>query len=138
MTVAIENHGSDFDAIRAFADGAPKEVTIALAPYHLPQDAKAIGKLIEDIAPKLGLFYAWQHGKGAMTKQPREDEILQLPGRGDLDFGPIVAALAKVKYTGFTEIFMHPFPRGIPILDTAQEVTAEINRAAKYLAKAGN
>ena len=28
---------------------------------------------------------------------------------------------------------MHPVPRGIPILDTAEEVTAEINRARRYL-----
>ncbi|MEX2214725.1 MAG: sugar phosphate isomerase/epimerase [Phycisphaeraceae bacterium] len=136
MTVAIENHGADFAAIRAFAQVAPPQVAIALAPYHLPQDAKAIGKLIEDIAPKLGLFYAWQHGKGAMTRQPKEDELLQLPGRGELDFGPMVAALKKAKYMGFTEIFMHPFPRGIPILDTAEAVTEEINRARTYLAKA--
>jgi hypothetical protein len=28
---------------------------------------------------------------------------------------------------------MHPTPRGIPILPTAAEVTAEINRARQYL-----
>ncbi|MEZ6134460.1 MAG: hypothetical protein R3C53_06080 [Pirellulaceae bacterium] len=37
------------------------------------------------------------------------------------------------QHTGWTEIFMHPFPRGIPILETAAEVTAEINLARKYL-----
>jgi len=29
---------------------------------------------------------------------------------------------------------MHPIPRGIPILETAQEVTDEVNRAREYLA----
>ena len=35
------------------------------------------------------------------------------------DGEPLVQALIKVRYTGWTEIFMHPFPRGIPILPTA-------------------
>jgi hypothetical protein len=30
---------------------------------------------------------------------------------------------------------MHPVPRGIPILETAQEVTAEINKSREYLAE---
>jgi hypothetical protein len=33
----------------------------------------------------------------------------------------------------YTEIFMHPVPRGIPILPTAAETTAEIVRAREYL-----
>lgn len=36
---------------------------------------------------------------------------------------------------GWTEIFMHPVPRGIPILPTADEVIAEINRSRQYLAR---
>jgi len=134
VTVAIENHGSDMDAIRQFADEAKSpQLKIALAPYHLPQDAQALGKLIEAIGPKIGLFYAWQHGMGAMKKLPKADELKQMPGRGDLDFTPMLAALKKIKYAGPTEIFMHPVPRGVPILDTAEMVTAEINRAAAYL-----
>lgn len=136
VTVAIENHGCDMDAIRAFAEHAKSpQLQIALAPYHLPQDAVALGKLIEDIGPKIGLFYAWQHGLGAMKKLPKTDELKQMPGRGDLDFVPMLAALKKVNYSGPTEIFMHPVPRGIPILETAQAVTAEINLAAKYLSQ---
>ena len=64
---------------------------------------------------------------------PKEQELLQMPGRGDLDFRLIVKALKQVNYDGFTEIFMHPVPRGIPILPTATEVTAEINRSRGYL-----
>ena len=59
--------------------------------------------------------------------------MLQMPGRGALDFRPILAALEKINYQGWTEIFMHPFPRGIPIQETVPKVTAEINRARKYL-----
>ena len=58
-----------------------------------------------------------------------------MPGRGDLDFTPALAALKQIKYAGPTEIFMHPVPRGVPIRETAAEVTAEINRARDYLAK---
>ena len=78
------------------------------------------------------MFYAWQHGKGS-GKLPKQDELLQMPGRGPLDFGPIVSALAQTSYAGFVSIFMHPFPRGIPILGTTAEVSAEINRARRYI-----
>ena len=44
-----------------------------------------------------------------------------------------MGALKKINFQGWTEIFMHPVPRGIPILDTAEGVTAEINRARRYL-----
>ncbi len=56
-----------------------------------------------------------------------------MPGRGRMDFKPIVRALGDVNYKGWTEIFMHPVPRGIPILEKTSEVTAEINRARAYL-----
>ena len=70
---------------------------------------------------------------GCMTKLPKEQELLQMPGRGDLDFAPLLSALAEVEYQGWTEIFMHPVRRGIPILETTEQVTAEINRAREYL-----
>jgi sugar phosphate isomerase/epimerase len=56
-----------------------------------------------------------------------------MPGRGPLDFGPLLQALRDIRYQGWTEIFMHPVPRGIPILETAAQVTAEINRSREYL-----
>jgi sugar phosphate isomerase/epimerase len=135
VTLAIENHGSSPDEIKAFADAASSNrLAVALAPYHLPQDEEILAGLIEALGPKLALFYAWQHGQGCMQKLPKEQELEQMPGRGKLDFTPLVAALAKIGYQGWTEIFMHPLPRGIPILPTAAEVTEEINRARRYLA----
>ncbi len=133
VRLSIENHGADLDAIRRFAEAVPEAVGVALAPYHLPQDAAQLAKLIEDLGPKLFLFYAWQHGKGCMEKMPTEDLLLQMPGRGPLDFTPLVAALKTIGYRGWTEIFMHPVPRGVPILPTAERVTAEINRARRHL-----
>lgn len=68
-----------------------------------------------------------------MEKLPKEQELLQMLGRGDLDFTPLVDALRQIKYPGPTEISMHPVPRGVPILATPEAVTAELNRARKYL-----
>ena len=138
ITISIENHGSALietpDSMKwliEFTDSP--HLGIALAPYHLPDDAELVAKLIEDLGQGLALFYAWQHGMGCHEKLPKEQELLQLPGRGSLDFAPILAALKKINYSGWTEIFMHPVPRGIPILDSTEDVTGEINRARHYL-----
>ena len=58
-----------------------------------------------------------------------------MPGRGELDFSPLLSALKRIDYSGWTEIFMHPVPRGIPILETTAAVTAEINLSRAYLEK---
>jgi hypothetical protein len=41
--------------------------------------------------------------------------------------------LAAQRFAGPVEIFMHPVPRGVPILDTVPAITAEVNRARAYL-----
>ncbi len=138
VTIGIENHGNNLiespDSMRYLADFTrSKHIGIALAPYHLPQDPKRIAKLIRDLGGSLVHFYAWQHGKGCHKKLPDEQMLLQLPGRGTLDFAPILEALRSIKYKGFTEIFMHPVPRGVPILPEATQVTGEINRARRHL-----
>ena len=138
ITISIENHSSALiespDSMRwliEFTDSP--HLGIALAPYHLPDDAEPVAQLIADLGPGLALFYAWQHGMGCHEKLPKEQELMQLPGRGGLDFAPILSALKKIDFSGWTEIFMHPVPRGIPILDTAADVTGEIDRARHYL-----
>ena len=138
VTIAIENHANDLfesaDSLRYLHELTPsKHLAIALAPYHLPQDANQLASLIRELDQSIAMFSAWQHGDGCMTKLPKERELLQLPGRGSLDFKPLLKALADIRYKGWTEIFMHPVPRGIPILETAAEVTAEIVRSAEYL-----
>jgi sugar phosphate isomerase/epimerase len=138
VTIGIENHSRTLintpDSIRYFAEfSRSPHLGIALAPYHLPQDEQIIAQVIADLGPKLVFFQAWQHGMGSMTQLPKEQELLQMPGRGPLDFTPLLAALKQIDYRGFTEIFMHPMPRGIPILETTEAVTAEINRAREYL-----
>jgi sugar phosphate isomerase/epimerase len=140
VTIAIENHGNSLiessDSLKWLAELRPsKYLGIALAPYHLPQDAKFLSRLIQTLDNAIAVFYAWQHGMGCHEKLPKEQELLQMPGRGALDFGPLLAALKQFNYSGWTEIFMHPVPRGIPILETASAVTAEINRSREYLTK---
>jgi len=140
VTVAIENHGNNLiespDSLKWLVEFRPsKQLGVALAPYHLPQEEKALADLIRSLGDGLAVFYAWQHGEGCMTKMPKEKELLQMPGRGALDFKPLLAALRDIAFNGWAEIFMHPTPRGVPILDTAEAVTAEINRSRAYLDK---
>ncbi|MEX0727926.1 MAG: TIM barrel protein [Planctomycetaceae bacterium] len=138
VTIAIENHSGSLlsspDSIKWLAELRPtKNLAIAFAPYHLPQDEELLCDLLRTAGDAIAMFYAWQHGMGCMTKLPKEQELLQMPGRGELDFKPILATLCEMKYAGWTEIFMHPVPRGIPILEPTSAVTGEINRARAYL-----
>ena len=143
VTIAIENHSSNLintpDSLKWLVEFAPsKKLGIALAPYHLETlgvDAAGHGALIKALGNRIAMFYAWQHGMGCSKKLPKEQELLQMPGRGKLDFTPIVGALKQINYNGLTSIFMHPVPRGIPILPTAAQCTTEINRARTYLEK---
>lgn len=138
VTIAIENHANSLiespDSLKWLAELRPsKNLGIALAPYHLPQETRLLSDLIRTLGDSTAIFYAWQHGQGCHTKLPKEQELLQMPGRGDLDFAPLLVALRDIQYAGWTEIFMHPVPRGVPILDTTSAVTDEINRARVYL-----
>lgn len=138
ITISIENHSSALiespDSMKWLIELTDSpHLGIALAPYHLPDDAQLVAQLIADLGQGLALFYAWQHGMGCHEKLPKEQELMQMPGRGTLDFAPILSALKKINYSGWTEIFMHPVPRGIPILDSLADVTDEINRARHYL-----
>ncbi|TWU11096.1 sugar phosphate isomerase/epimerase family protein [Allorhodopirellula heiligendammensis] len=138
VRLAIENHSNNLidspDSLKWLAEFAPSSgLAIALAPYHLPQDPALIAGLIESLGPSIALFYAWEHGMGSMKRLPKEQELTQMPGRGMLDFRPLLAALQKIQFSGWTEIFMHPVPRGIPILESEAKVTEEINVARAYL-----
>lgn len=139
VTIGIENHINNLidtpDSLRWLADDIRTipGIGIALAPYHLPQQETLIADLIKHIDQKLTLFYAWEYGMSCSKAMPKEDELKQMPGRGKLDWKPLLQALKSTNFTGPTEIFMHPTPRGIPILPTAAETTAEIVRAKNHL-----
>lgn len=138
VQIAIENHSNNLintpESLRwmlEFSKGLP--LGVALAPYHLPQDPALLAGLIRELGDRLLLFYAWEYGKGCMKPMPLEEELMQLPGRGVLDYAPLLRALRDIRFAGWTEIFMHPTPRGRPILETAPLVTEEINRARRHL-----
>ena len=140
VVIAIENHSSalinSLDSLRYFADlNQSENLGIALAPYHLPQNSKTIADLIKHCDKSIVHFYAWEHGMGCHRKMPKSHELMQLPGFGTLDFTPILAALQDIQYQGLTEIFMHPTPRGIPIMPSVEEANAVINRSRAYLAR---
>jgi len=138
ITIAVENHANNLidspDSLRWLVEfGKDLPLGVEFAPYHLPQDTSLLAGLIKDLGNRINVFCAWEHGMGCMKPMPKDEELQQMPGRGKLDFTPLLKALKDIRYEGFTEIFMHPTPRGIPILPTAAEVTAEIVRARTYL-----
>lgn len=141
VIIGIENHGhallASADAIKYFAEfNTSRHLGLVFAPHHMHTFADQIPQLIEALGPSLVFFYAQEHGRGFMEKLPKEQELMQLPGfGGGLDYRPVVAALKKIKYQGWIEIFMHPTPRGVPVLPTATEITAAVNKSRTYLDK---
>ena len=136
--IAIENHSNSLlnspESIRRFTALLESDhAGIALAPHHLPQDGNLLADLAGDAGSAIKFVYAQQHGKGSKKKLPKVDELLQLPGRGSLDFGPLMRQLAEMQFAGPVEIFMHPVPRGVPILDTVPAITTAIRAARAYL-----
>ncbi len=89
-------------------------------------------QLVADVAPKILYFYAWQFGDGSGDLAPSKQKR-QLPGIGPLGFKPMLAALKRHRFAGYTSIFMHPTPRGSPLHSTVKEVTAELNKARAFL-----
>ena len=136
--IAIENHSNSLlnspESIRRFSAFVESDhVGLALAPHHLPQDGNLLAELAGDLGAKIKFVYAQQYGHGSSKKLPKEEELLQLPGRGSLDFRPLMQQLASQRFNGPVEIFMHPVPRGVPILNSIAEITAAIKAARAYL-----
>jgi sugar phosphate isomerase/epimerase len=80
VTIAIENHGNGLiespDSLKWLAELRPsKHLGIAFAPYHLPQDEKLLGSLVEALGDSIEVFYAWQHGMGCHQKLPKEQDF---------------------------------------------------------------
>jgi sugar phosphate isomerase/epimerase len=141
VTIAIENHVGQAiyhpDSLRYFADfNRSSNLGIAFAPHHLFRWPDEIPKLIRDLGAKqIPFIYFQEHSEGMMKKTSKEIEMQQLPGLGRLDYRPIVRALRDIGFTGYVEIFMHPTPRGVPILPTAAEITVAINKSREYVEK---
>jgi len=102
--LAIENHVNmlleSLDSLKAFVDmNQSPRVGIALAPYHIQKIGASVEEAIRICGKQTKFFYAWQLSKVRDTKQ--------LPGYGPVDFTKWIAALAKVGYTGYLNVFMH-------------------------------
>ncbi|NLF67556.1 MAG: sugar phosphate isomerase/epimerase [Candidatus Anammoximicrobium sp.] len=100
--LAIENHGhallDSLDSFKAFVDlNRSPRLGIALAPYHVQAGKASVEDAIAICGGQLFFFYAWQHADG----------VGQLPGDGPTDFRPWLAALAKIRYRGCVNPFMH-------------------------------
>ena len=137
VKLAIENHLNSLletpDSLPMLADAiAAPHVGVAFAPFHLPQDAVLLGRLVGDLGDRLFYYYAWQYGDGSGNLPPAAQKK-QLPGVGPLDFTPMLAALKRHRFNGWTSIFMHPTPRGSPLHPSIPAVTAELNRARDHL-----
>jgi len=140
VTIALENHDRQLlyhpDSLRYFAEfNRSPNLGIALAFHHLHKWQDLIPQLCRELCPQqVPFIYFQEHSEGIRVKAAKEIEMQQLPGfGGGLDYIPIVKALKDVKYKGFVEIFMHPVPRGIPILPTVSQVTAAINKSRTYI-----
>ena len=140
VSIAIEGHSKMLvgspDSLRIFAELAPSPwLGIALAPAHLPQDPALVAALVRDLGPALAHVYAWQHSAGVFDMQPvpLETQLEQLPGVGPFDFRPLMQALREIGYAGLIEPFMHPTPRGIPIVPETAGVTDRIAAAERHL-----
>lgn len=140
ITIAVENHDRQLlyhpDSLRYFAEfNRSKHLGVALAFHHLHQFVPEIPALIRDLGnAQIPFIYFQEHSEGIREKVPKEIEMQQMPGfGGGLDYRPIVRALRDIDYKGYCEIFMHPVPRGIPILPTVAEITAAINRSRAYI-----
>lgn len=139
LTMAIENHKNSMlsspDSIRYFAELNPsKAVGIAFAPHHLHDAVGQIPALIRHCGrANLPFIYFQEYHLSSKQQMAKEEELKQLPGFGTLDYVPVVAALKEIGFTGVAEIFMHPTPRGTPMLPTAREITDAVNRSREYI-----
>ncbi len=139
VTMAIENHKnamlSSPDSIRYFAELNPsKHVGVAFGPHHLYDAVDQIPGLIRECGQEnLPFIYFQEYHLSSKQEMAKEEELKQLPGFGTLDYVQILAALRDVKFDGLAEIFMHPTPRGTPMLPTADEITGAINQSRSYL-----
>jgi len=139
ITIAIENHSASLlhtpDSIRCWAElNKHPALGVAFAPHHLFDFIDEMPALIRDLgAANLPFVYFQEHGIGSKQKVEKSIELQQMPGFGTLDYRPILRALREIEFRGWTEIFMHPTPRGIPILPTAAEVTAAVNKSRTHI-----
>ena len=139
LVIAVENHSSQLlshpDSLRYFAEfNDHRALGVAFAPHHLHGFPDQIPALIRELGKdNLPFFYFQEYGIGSKKQVEKKVELEQLPGRGKMDWRPVVQALKEAQFAGVAEIFMHPTPRGVPMLETATAITDTINESRKYI-----
>jgi sugar phosphate isomerase/epimerase len=140
IIIAIENHSKQAlyhpDSLRYFGElNRSKHLGVAFAPHHLHKWADQIPALLRDLGgDQIPFVYFQEHSDGIFAKASKEIEMQQMPGfGGGLDYNLIIKVLRDVHYKGYVEIFMHPTPRGIPVLPTVEEITSAIQKSRAYV-----
>jgi sugar phosphate isomerase/epimerase len=140
VTIAIENHSNTAlyhpDSLRYFAEfNRSPSLGVALAFHHLNEWQDQIPTLIRDLgAAQLPFIYFQEHSEGISKKVAKEIEMQQMPGFGGaLDYHPVLKAMRDIRFAGVVSLFMHPTPRGVPILPTTAEVTAAVNKSRAFV-----
>jgi sugar phosphate isomerase/epimerase len=140
VKIAIENHANTAlyhpDSLRYFAEfNRSPALGVALAFHHLHDWQDQIPALIRDLgAAQLPFIYFQEYSEGISKKVAKEIEMQQMPGfGGTLDYRLVVKALRDIRFAGVVSLFMHPTPRGMPILPTAGEITAAVNKSRAYV-----
>jgi len=140
VTIAIENHSNTAlyhpDSLRYFAEfNRSPSLGVALAFHHLKEWQDQIPTLIRDLgAAQLPFIYFQEHSEGISKKVAKEIEMQQMPGFGGaLDYRPVLKAMRDIRFAGVVSLFMHPTPRGVPILPTTAEVTAAVNKSRAFV-----
>lgn len=140
VVIAIENHANTAlyhpDSLRYFAEfNHSRALGVALAFHHMHDWQDQIPTLIRDLgAAQLPFVYFQEHSEGISKKVAKEVEMQQMPGfGGTLDYRLVVKALRDIRFAGVVSLFMHPTPRGVPILPTTEEVTAAVNKSRAYV-----
>ena len=93
----------------------------------------AMDEVVVEAGIAKGTLYYYFPSKENLVDSAIEATLSPLGEELDTLFSSAITPLKKIEYRGQTEIFMHPFPRGLPILETAEAITAEINRSRDYL-----
>lgn len=140
VTLAVENHAKQIlchpDSLRYFAEfNRSPNLGISFAPHQLHPWVDQIPILIRDLgAAQLPHVYFQEESPARYKPMAKEIELQQLPGfGGGLDYQPLIQALRDVQFSGWVEIFMHPTPRGVPILPTIPEIRTALLKARSYI-----
>lgn len=139
VTLAIENHGDlcidSTASMQELVERLPgPALGIALAPIHLHSRAESTADAIRVLGGRIALCYLWDWGPTAAADW--RDPAEQFLGTGEIDYGPIAAALRSIGYVHPLDVFAHGTERWLPERTTAA-LGAALARAQALFADRG-